>query len=1354
MSKFYLFDDVGVLKSLRILTFRMAFRFLNFMQFNIIWGLRPESIVGENMKKREIIGPILLFFLIMMIAVPASATTLTVDDSGGADYTSIQEAVDSANESDTILVYSGTYAGDISVNKKLVLKGVDTGNGIPVVDGSDRHKNGFSLFADEITLDGFEIIRCDWGIDVYSAGNNIVNNKVRNSFSGIWVGEIYEASQGHVSSNNYLEGNDLFDNYYGISFSGSEGNILRDNNMMGNDYNFILFEWYPYYNDVDISNLVDGKSLYYLVGESDRVIDSSLNVGAVFCIDCNNIVIKGLNIKNSGEGILLCNTSNSTVQDNSIISCDRGLRVLMSNGNTISGNQFTSSDCGLSLEDSNDNIFRNNRMNSNWVNFFVTGSENNDLDFSNTVDGKFIYYLFNESGTVIDASSNAGVVYCRDCSNITIKDLSLKNSHSGISLEHTDNCIIENCEIDECVNGIDLYGCSENNIIGNIINIEHGLEAIDLIVSDNNFLAGNILNMGEGGLYGVDLTNSHGNLFVRNRITAHEILISIDEYVDNNTFYLNDFRLVDDSLGTVGASAPVDSSIPSLKTESVFRNFERERPDKFFEEYKEADEIRLTVSASTSSGGGGSGGGGINTGLLNSSKTLNYSYQGNEFTGYLGNYWNYYEDSDSEGDGIGDSPCLVNIVLDYEEVVNESDMYPLMMPASNYVVEGETFFTSDFSVNVTLGPAPLAVRFESLSGRSTYWIWDFNGDGHVDSTEKNPVYVYETPGIYTVSLTTGNTLGEGHKEIEGLITVTAPPKITSFAPESAQIKDYEGDTREFEVALDQISNLTWYFDGEALYSNLSVQVSSCTLLASVEAGEIPSHMVHELAVLAENENGTCRHVWEWVVIPSESPENVRNRNSFEVNITGEGPVFYGFKPENNFSILNLSFEASGSLGNVTATVEFLNKSSANVPVLPPGKVYRHLNIRVGSYDFGKFGIGEATVLFRIEKAWFNETGVNASTIRLCRFNSGVWERLPTKIVDGPDPNFYYFEAITPGFSSFAIASPLIKAVSPEPGDTIYLESIKDKEQIFGVEASRTCNLSWYINGSLAQEDSNTTYAEYKNKTAPVGVYNVTVFASGDNESDQWTWLWNVLHVPDSSSRKSSGGSGGGGGGGGSPEPASNVEIKELAQSFVTNGKPVSFNFIRNATCVNYVKFDSLRTAGKLTTVVEMLKGPSKLVPELPPAKVYKNVNIWVGNSGFATPENINNSLVGFRVEKAWMEEAGVDVASIILWKYEDSEWKQLDTGKVGEDSSSFFFESGTSDFSSFAITGGPVTSKIGLGQLEGDSDQKALNNDVSKSEGVESENASDENRLPEFGLIGTVSGLLFFVAFGKRNRFF
>lgn len=171
--------------------------------------------------------------------------------------------------------------------------------------------------------------------------------------------------------------------------------------------------------------------------------------------------------------------------------------------------------------------------------------------------------------------------------------------------------------------------------------------------------------------------------------------------------------------------------------------------------------------------------------------------------------------------------------------------------------------------------------------------------------------------------------------------------------------------------------------------------------------------------------------------------------------------------------------------------------------------------------------------------------------------------------------------------------------------------------------------------------------------------------------------------------KTSGSSGGssGGGGGGSPEPQSNVETKELAQQFVANGNNVEFEFKQGVTCIVYVEFEARKSFGKVTTVVEMLKGKSILTPIEPEGKVYKYLNIWVGNGGVATPENIENPVIGFKVEKAWLEKNAIPESSIRLWRYGDEMWAPLSTKKVSEDEGYIYFEAETPGFSPFAITG-------------------------------------------------------------------
>ena len=204
---------------------------------------------------------------------------------------------------------------------------------------------------------------------------------------------------------------------------------------------------------------------------------------------------------------------------------------------------------------------------------------------------------------------------------------------------------------------------------------------------------------------------------------------------------------------------------------------------------------------------------------------------------------------------------------------------------------------------------------------------------------------------------------------------------------------------------------------------------------------------------------------------------------------------------------------------------------------------------------------------------------------------------------------------------------------------------------------------------------------------------------------------------DSGRSHSSSGNGAGGGAGGSPEPQSNVEIKELSQTFVASGKSVKFEFPKSATSIVYVSFDSKKTAGKTTTIAEMLKEKSTLVIGLPSDEVYKYLNIWVGNSGFATSKNIENAVVSFKVEKAWLQDKKIDKASITLNRYSDKKWTQLPAIFSGEDNSYLYFTARTLGYSSFAITGKTTVTGTGIQPAAEKKTPLAVNDTQNKSDG-------------------------------------
>jgi PKD repeat protein len=82
-----------------------------------------------------------------------------------------------------------------------------------------------------------------------------------------------------------------------------------------------------------------------------------------------------------------------------------------------------------------------------------------------------------------------------------------------------------------------------------------------------------------------------------------------------------------------------------------------------------------------------------------------------------------------------------------------------------------------FTADITSGVAPLTVQFTdgSTGTAPLTYEWDFNNDGLIDSTVKNPSYEYADTGIYTVKLTVRNAIGSDEEVKMDYITVNPNP---------------------------------------------------------------------------------------------------------------------------------------------------------------------------------------------------------------------------------------------------------------------------------------------------------------------------------------------------------------------------------------------------------------------------------------------------------------------------------------------------------------------------------------------------------------------------------------------------
>ncbi|MCD4843317.1 MAG: right-handed parallel beta-helix repeat-containing protein [Methanosarcinales archaeon] len=224
---------------------------------------------------------VITMLVILLQSGVVDAKTLTVDDSGEADYKKIQDAIYNARKEDTILVYSGTYNENIIVDKPLILKGIDNGGGKPVV----KAVGPITLNAGDSTLDGFKTINGhNAGIYVNSNNNVIINNiALNNGAGGI---SFYEGSNNVIINNTAL-----YNGADGISFNGGSNNAIDNNIVQNNRRGFSLVD--------SSNNTLRGNTIKFnrkygidLVGSSNN------NIYNNFFNNHNNFLIIGNSINN------------------------------------------------------------------------------------------------------------------------------------------------------------------------------------------------------------------------------------------------------------------------------------------------------------------------------------------------------------------------------------------------------------------------------------------------------------------------------------------------------------------------------------------------------------------------------------------------------------------------------------------------------------------------------------------------------------------------------------------------------------------------------------------------------------------------------------------------------------------------------------------------------------------------------------------------------------------------------------------------------------------------------------------------------------------------------------------------
>jgi parallel beta-helix repeat protein len=470
------------------------------------------------------------------------------------NYSRIQEAVDHAFDGAAILVRAGVYNESVTVNKALWLVGGD--NQTTIIDAHSVAPD-LCILADNVNVTGFCMrntaipAQGNWmfsweyvpskqlqdiqisgatGCSIYrnvlqnsSVGVDLADSKGNRVFENEFFGNgeaVYISGGSHFVANNIVENrngggtglviasnhnvivnNTVTEGTGGIWFKSGENNTLKGNKLRGNFISLLMGStepWLAYDNDVDSSNTVDGKPVYYWIGRADETVPS--DAGAVILVNSTGMTVKDCVLPQNTYGITLVNTNQSTIENNQLATLSPAqleqyhtpgvpLYILLLNS---SGNQLKSNRATLWLNSSSTNTLM-----SNTGVIRLSDADNNQITQNTVTQIGFM---------PIDWS---GIVLSKSSSN-TISENNIWGNSAGVGVDGgaTFNRIINNNIYGNAQGGIVLgtmgSGTKNNLIFGNNIT-DNGNEGI-LDSAFGTQIIGNSIPKNRGN--GVELSNS------------------------------------------------------------------------------------------------------------------------------------------------------------------------------------------------------------------------------------------------------------------------------------------------------------------------------------------------------------------------------------------------------------------------------------------------------------------------------------------------------------------------------------------------------------------------------------------------------------------------------------------------------------------------------------------------------------------------------------------------------------------------------------------------------------------------------------------------------------------------------
>jgi parallel beta-helix repeat protein len=378
-------------------------------------------------------------------------------------------------------------------------------------------------------------------------GNYLANNSLSENGNGILLSG---------STKNLLSSNNASRNTYGISLRGSIDNVLRDNTLKANAYNlrtdagdasgaFLTASSHDFFiQDIDDSNLADGKPICYLVGKANLAVPSGC--GFLGIISCRNIEAANMTISNSSAGVLVVNSTSCRIENSSFSFAERGIFLLDCANLIVESCRAVDCQTGFEAMGSSHGRFVNN---------FASNCSEEGFSANSALDLSWSECRAEACARGLD------ILRSRLC---TVDSCRVNhNEEAGIALTSSHKCGLGGNEAFSNGRGIALVGSNgcvlkDNNVR---MNQRDGLSLEQLADADveNNTAQGNAQgifvqsskrvaieenNMTENSHYGLRMSSASGcnvteNSFLKNQIAGANLVDCTTNFLYHNIFMDN-----------------------------------------------------------------------------------------------------------------------------------------------------------------------------------------------------------------------------------------------------------------------------------------------------------------------------------------------------------------------------------------------------------------------------------------------------------------------------------------------------------------------------------------------------------------------------------------------------------------------------------------------------------------------------------------------------------------------------------------------------------------------------------------------------------------------------------------------